>query len=435
MMKLTISVSLCGGVTVLLAACGGGMEAGSANANQPLTAGFMQTSETAAAATADTPSANFDIVGYDSDPLAATPAPLLQQNLALGPNATAYNYYVAPNGSDTAAGTKAAPFKTLARAAKAAKANTTIFVAPGTYAGGIKTTVHGTSGGRIYWLSTTKWGAKIVPPASSATNYAWDNRGNYVDIVGFEINGSAAQAGTRWTLGIYNGGSYDSLRQNHVQQIAKSNPCTSAGGAAILIDHYYYGVQSDIVDNLVHDIGPAGCRFVQGIYVSTSGTVNNNVVYRISAAAIHLWHDATDVKIVNNTVSSSNFGIIIGGGDFYHSAGPADNIAVYNNIVFDNTYGVSEQGKTGTNNTYRNNLVYQNTSYNWSLKNGLTHSATVSSNPLFVSYNKTSGTPNFHLTSSSPAIGRGTSTLAPPTDFDGRPRNASTGYDIGAYQH
>ncbi|MDN4040308.1 DUF4214 domain-containing protein, partial [Massilia sp. YIM B02443] len=34
--------------------------------------------------------------------------------------ATALNYYVAPNGSDTAAGTKAAPFKTLARAAKAA---------------------------------------------------------------------------------------------------------------------------------------------------------------------------------------------------------------------------------------------------------------------------------------------------------------------------
>ncbi|MDN4056589.1 DUF4214 domain-containing protein, partial [Massilia sp. YIM B02763] len=60
--------------------------------------------------------------------------------------ATAYNYYVSPTGSDTAAGTKAAPFKTLARAAKAAtRAGTTVWVAPGTYAGGIKTTASGTA--------------------------------------------------------------------------------------------------------------------------------------------------------------------------------------------------------------------------------------------------------------------------------------------------
>ncbi|MFC5547391.1 DUF4214 domain-containing protein, partial [Massilia aerilata] len=79
---------------------------------------------------------------------------------------TTYNYYVSPTGSDTAAGTKAAPFKTLARAAKAAtKAGTTVWVAPGTYAGGIKTTANGTASARIYWVSTTKWGAKIVPPS------------------------------------------------------------------------------------------------------------------------------------------------------------------------------------------------------------------------------------------------------------------------------
>ncbi|MDN4040019.1 DUF1565 domain-containing protein [Massilia sp. YIM B02443] len=78
--------------------------------------------------------------------------------------ATPYNYYVAPNGSDTAAGTKAAPFKTLARAAKAAtKAGTTVWVAPGTYAGGIKTVANGTSAARIYWVSTTKWGRQDRP--------------------------------------------------------------------------------------------------------------------------------------------------------------------------------------------------------------------------------------------------------------------------------
>ena len=64
--------------------------------------------------------------------------------------ATTYNYYVSPTGSDTAAGTKAKPFKTLARAAKAAtKPGTTVFVAPGTYEGGFKTTASGTAAARI----------------------------------------------------------------------------------------------------------------------------------------------------------------------------------------------------------------------------------------------------------------------------------------------
>jgi hypothetical protein len=51
--------------------------------------------------------------------------------------------------------------------------------------------------------------------------------------------------------------------------------------------------------------------------------------------------------------------------------------------------------------------------------------------PLFV--NPTTG--NFHLTAGSPAIGSGTGTLAPTTDFDGNPRpSPGGGFDRGAYQ-
>jgi hypothetical protein len=108
---------------------------------------------------------------------------------------------------------------------------------------------------------------------------------------------------------------------------------------------------------------------------------------------------------------------------------------VANNIVYDNKYGISEQGKTGTSNQYKNNLVTKNVNYNISLRNGLKATATVSSEPLLVAYSRTATTPNFHLTSSSPAIGRGISTYAYATDLDGKPRNSTTGYDIGAYQH
>jgi hypothetical protein len=350
--------------------------------------------------------------------------------------ATTYNYYVSPTGSDTAAGTKAAPFKTLARAAKAAtRPSTTVWVAPGTYAGGIKTTASGTATGRIYWVSTTKWGAKIVPPASSTNNSAWDNRGHYVSIIGFDVDGSKIGSGTKWVHGIYTGGSYNIIQGNHVHHLATTIPCNSAGGSAIGVDSYYKGVKGDVLDNVVHDIGPAGCTYVQGIYQSTSGTIKNNVVYRVGSAAIHLWHDATDVKIINNTVTSSVFGIIVGGGDFYFTTAGANNVHVHNNIVYDNKYGISEQGKTGTANTYRNNLVYQNPTYNFSLRNGLKHYNTVSSNPLFVGYSRTAAMPNYKLTTSSPAIGRGLATYAPNMDIDGNPRNTTTGFDIGAYQH
>jgi len=347
---------------------------------------------------------------------------------------TTYNYWVATTGADSNPGTQAAPFKTIAKAGSLAKPSTTIRVAPGTYAGGFRTNVSGSSGGRIYFVSTSKWGAKIVPPASSVNNTAWDNRGSYVDIIGFHIDGTVSQSGTKWTHGIYNGGSYGMIRNNWVHHIAKTVSCTSAGGSAIGVDSYYNGIKSDVIANLVHDIGPAGCRYVQGIYVSTSGTVKNNVVYRVAEGAIHLWHDATNVIITNNTVTSSDTGIIVGGGDYYHTSGPNNNTIVANNIVYDNKMGISEQGQTGTGNRYTNNLVYQNSTYNYSLKNGLQPTASISTVPGFVAYT-TSGTPDLHLSATSAAIGKGTATNAPATDFDGKPRNASTGYDIGAYQH
>jgi hypothetical protein len=134
-------------------------------------------------------------------------------------------------------------------------------------------------------------------------------------------------------------------------------------------------------------------------------------------------------------VAASTFGIIVGGGDFYKVRTGDDYTVVSNNIVFDNQYGISEQGTTGAHNSYSNNLVYQNAGYNISLKNGLTAKNTVSSNPLFVSYSRNAAAPDFRPTSSSPVVGRGIATGALSTDLDGKPRNAATGYDIGASQH
>lgn len=54
--------------------------------------------------------------------------------------------------------------------------------------------------------------------------------------------------------------------------------------------------------------------------------------------------------------------------------------------------------------------------------------------PLFVGSAR-SAAPNLHPGPGSPPIGASTATYAERTDFDGRPRNAQAGYDIGALQH
>ena len=342
--------------------------------------------------------------------------------------------YVAPSGSDSNPGSLERPFRSIIRAARAARPGSKVLVAPGVYEGGFRTSIDGAANARIVFLSMSKWGAKIVPPQDSPNKTAWDNRGSYVDIVGFDVDGSNYKAGKKWAHGIYSGGSYVSIRNNHVHHIAQNIECTRAGGAAIGVDSYYHGVKADVIANLVHDIGPANCRFVQGIYVSTSGRIKNNMIYRIAEAGIHLWHDANNVIITNNTVTQSDTGIIVGGGNYYFSDGPNDYTAVFSNIVYDNKMGISEQGQTGRHNSYRNNLVYQNSCYDWRLKNGLIHTGTVSAAPLFVD-NSRNSTPSLKLSSASPAVGRASPTYAESVDFAGRPRDARAGYDIGALQH
>jgi parallel beta-helix repeat protein len=436
-----LSILLC--LSAMLDACGGG-EGSAPMASPPVLAATVEEDDGEAATLSQPDGEAVDEMAQEETPGVADEADFTVRDYAPAGKAlpapqalaggAAQLLYVAPAGSDSNPGTRERPFRSLMRAARAARAGSRVLVAPGAYTGGFKTSVSGAANARIVFMSTSKWGAKIVPPRDSPNKTAWDNRGSYVDIVGFDIGGGAYQGGKKWTHGIYSGGSYVSIRNNRVHHIAHDSECTHAGGAAIGVDSYYHGVEADVIANLVHDIGPAGCRFVHGIYVSTSGRIRNNIVYRVAEGGIHLWHDARDVIITNNTVTASNTGIIVGGGNNYFSSGPNDHTAVYSNIVYDNQRGIAEHGKTGPNNSYRNNLVYQNAIYNWRLKAGMTHSGTVSAAPLFVD-NARAGNPSLRLSPGSPAIGRATPAYAEGTDFAGRPRDARAGYDIGALQH
>lgn len=280
----------------------------------------------------------------------------------------AMTLYVSPIGSDTASGGANAPLRTIPAASRRAKPGTTVHVAPGTYEGGFVTTASGAPGAPVRYVSDVRWGARIVPARKSVRDMAWDNRGAYVVIDGFDVDGSRTRTGVRWRLGLYTAGSHSVIADNNVHHIANAVPCTSQGGAGIEGDSYYGGVDIVLSGNIVDHIGPKSCKFIHGLYQTASGRVVGNVAFHISGWGIHLWHDVHSVVVADNTVfDCSEGGIVVGGGDYVRTSGPADYVTVANNIVFGNAgYGIAEAGQTGTHNLYTHNLSYAN-GRNWRL--------------------------------------------------------------------
>lgn len=321
------------------------------------------------------------------------------------------NLYVAPNGDDANAGTQAAPFLTIGRADAAASPGYTINVAPGTYevsaptahSAGIVTARSGTASARIKFISQQKWLAKIVVTGTGA---AWQSKGNYVDIEGFDISGDGRH-------GILADGENLGITNNFIHDLRVSGGCTGSGGAAIDTNGGAGNVL--IKDNVIRNIGYSmlgTCKTVQGIYIANpNNIVVNNIVSGVAAVGIQQWHGATDSTIVNNTVFRCKIGILIGGGDAGTRPEGSKNNYVASNIVYDNiTYGIVEGGKVGGNNRYVDNLVY---SSGTSLRVNGEVSGTISADPEFVNY-RPDGTGDYRLQRTSPAVERSTKLAVHP---------------------
>jgi hypothetical protein len=352
----------------------------------------------------------------------------------LAPTSTTdFHLYVATTGSNSNPGTESEPFRTITRAARAARPDTTIHVASGTYRENVRTRVNGTSSERIRYVSDVKWGAKII---GAGTEGMWTNTGNFTDIVGFDVSGSGR-------LGILNQGSYTLIAANHVHDLAVSGGCTGSGGAGI-VNANYNASDGDIIGNVVHDIGvPGKCNGVQGIYLSNlRGLIHNNIVYRASSWGIHLWHAADKVLVVNNTVFANGTGTMGGGIIMGVGDSPGGKILtdtkVFNNIVYNNAaYGIyqycnSGQSCIGSGNAVANNLVY-GSSKPITMRVG-SATGTINADPQFVNF-QANGTGDYRLKSNSPAVNKGTATSAPTTDIDGIARPRGAALDIGAYEN
>jgi len=342
------------------------------------------------------------------------------------------NYYVSPNGNDRNAGSAKRPWATIEYAATWLLPGDTVHVLPGVYRGRIATAASGVADARITYISEQKWEAHINGDVIDRS--AWDNRGNYVDIIGFDVSGIGR-------TGLYNDGSHVRFIANHVHDIAGPTSALCDNGGAGIFHGNYSGSDNDTIGNRVHDIGwtnasqcaTSGSQ-VHGLYhANRGGHIFNNLVYHNRAYGIHLWHAASDVVISGNTVfNNGSSGLVVGAGD-KPKGNRADNCLVSNNILaYNSRYGFVESGNTGTHNRYLKNLTYANKLGSFQLQNGNLAADTISADPQFVNYTGDSSG-DYRLKPGSPALRSGTKEGAAVDDIEDRSRTGS-GIDIGAYK-
>ena len=352
----------------------------------------------------------------------------MEKGASNGPAASAgtgHVFYVSMGGNDNNDGSSGHPWATIQNAANRVAAGDTVHVMPGTYSTAVKSVVSGTSSQRIRFISDTKWGAKII---AHSTYTAWENRGDYVDIAGFDITGDG-------NLGILNLGSFVRIVGNHVHDIPAK--CTADGGAGI--DHgNFAGHDNDTVGNIVHNIGDVSalCPRVHGIYhANQGGHVWNNIAFDNPGYGIHLWHAPANVVVANNLAfHNGDGGITVGAGDAPGGV-TADDMIVTNNILLDNGilgagWAIVESGRIGAHNQYSNNIIWGNRR-GIALEHGRDF-GTINADPRLVHYTN-NGSGDYRLAGGSPAIAAGTQAGAPSIDFDGRSRQAGQAADIGPY--
>ena len=357
-------------------------------------------------------------------------------------------YYVSPTGSDSNFGTSAAPFRTIQHAADIVNAGETVIVEDGTYNGGctaLSQTVMvnrgGISGSFVTFKSANKYGAKLDGSNICRDGWVIGNGVSYVRIQDFEITGYAASGGT-WADGLQlDCGTCSNIDivGNKIHDIGKICTDTANGQNGIFMNADNITVDQNSIYNIGRFApGENGCNpatsYYQnhdhGIYdySSDQAKIQSNLFYN----NVHGWSNqvypgaSTNLLIVNNTFSDPNpykQGHIICWGTGSMSGNISNNIFYKPNTaaIWDEyCAGITVNFNLSTNADKYDQCGSSCASYANDLLN---------QNPTTI---MVSPDTDFHLILGSPAIGAGTSTNAPATDFNKSPRKNPP--SIGAYE-
>lgn len=327
---------------------------------------------------------------------------------------TPTNYYVSPTGNDSNPGTESLPWKTLAKAASMATANTTVFIRQGTYNERLVPVNSGTADGPITFTSypgesVSIDGSGMIFPGPrdgvrAFTGLVHVQGLKHIKISSLRVLNSdatgilVAQSSyvtveKNYTDNTYSPGIQADYSDNVVVEAnevvhgstGEDQECISLSGSSFF----------EIKNNLIHD------GFTEGIDVkvgSSNGIVSNNEVYNqkgqnrapagiyIDAFSGHefnidvfanISHDnglgfdigcedgglLQGIKIHHNKAYNNGRGLWVAGWGAVGAKYLFSNISIYGNEFYNNEVGLEIGGYTGTNIdsiSVSNNLIYRN---------------------------------------------------------------------------
>jgi hypothetical protein len=407
-------------------------------------------------------------------------------------SATGNTYYVSNNsqggteGSDSNNGTSLlTPWLTIAHASSVVVAGDTVYVETGTYNESyLYANTAGTAGNPITFST---YNSEVVTITAAVSYPSFVVSADYITLNGFTFNGNVSDTG------IYVNHAHDIL-QNLIIHGTYNSGIAVAGATYLTIDGCtVYDNGSNSHENITIEgatnLEIKNCDISSpvissaGIDVKTGSTyvsIHNNVIHNVTGGDSGIYMDnqavnQNNISIYDNIIH--DVGVAIGDAD--EIGGSSLGLSIYNNLIYNNTYGFHSPVYTLTqttsiiNNTFynnsitidfdnpaadqtgciiRNNIIDQNSgnamlewAYNpqagITVDHNLFYDPTATYNTQYgTSYQK--GNPNlsnpttsFALTTSSTlAINNGSSTNAPATDYIGTARPQDGGYDIGAYE-
>src|SRR5882762_1883272 len=160
------------------------------------------------------------------------------------PTGSGVCYYVSPTGSDSNAGTSAAPFQTIQHAANVVNPGDMVIVRDGTYNAGVSgvgsklivMSRGGTAANHVVFAAEHKWGAKI-DGLNNTTATGFEFSANYIDVKDFECYGFSDTCMENYNGGSSSGGQFISITGNNIHDVGRYCTTTTTGRDGIFISN------------------------------------------------------------------------------------------------------------------------------------------------------------------------------------------------------
>jgi hypothetical protein len=392
--------------------------------------------------------------------------------------AAADTFHVAPTGADTAAGTRAAPWRTIQRAADAVAAGDTVVIHAGTYAG-FQVGARGTASAPITFVGDGE--VRIIGSATADRDVVHVEGGAWIQLEGLHVSGAAragisaldcehitvrrnrVDANGRWGVfsafcddllvedneisrsgtehGVYASNSADRpvIRRNTIWGNGMCgvhlNGDISFGGDGVISG-------AIIEDNVIRDNGLRGGSAINGDGV-TGALIRNNILDGNHASGISLYRidggaPSTGNRVINNTVrmaSDARWAVNI-------QDGSSGNV-LRNNVLLHaspvrgaiDLCATCVTGTSSDHNAVVGRFLVGDVAVDlagWRAHTGADAGSFVATAAeLFTN----AATGDLSLRAGSPAIDRGVADDAPGDDADGIARPQGAAIDIGALEH